>query len=252
MKNNIKKYQNPDGPITGYPIYKDVWKFNEWWLPQREKVYLENQKNTNTEVYSLQEQLDNAEKVATYALSKDVKDEEKNTKRKTNGMYLPDIPYLILIHPRFKRWKMKKDPILKLDFWKTLVHEKAHSLFGKNPNGPQVERIKQIIGTEDDAINEIYPTMQEIRWRFGIKPDSKLNDTDVQLLEQYMENENDEFFDEFLNKYKPHLKELFNYVANSKSEKQKTQDDISYAKQGGALNQIKLPLYLKYFNYGKR
>ena len=43
--NDIKKYQEPNGPITGYPIFADSKTFNQEFLSQRFHT-LDSQKDT--------------------------------------------------------------------------------------------------------------------------------------------------------------------------------------------------------------
>lgn len=125
-----------------------------------------------------------------------------------------------------------------LPYMKTLVHEKAHSL-NRGEETPQTKQLETYGSTDP----EDYNVLQEIRWRFGIDPNTTLNDSDIQLLKEYIQNENDPYFTEFLNRFDGNLKEVFNFVADSR---EKSQKDISYAKHG-----TKIPLYLQYFNYNK-
>ena len=107
---------------------------------------------------------------------------------------------------------------------KMLVHEKAHSL----NRGEEIPQTKQL-ETYGSMDPEDYNVLQEIRWRFGIKPNATLNDSDIQLLKQHIQNENDLYFTEFLNRFSGKLKEVFNLVADSG---QRQTNPISFAQQG--------------------
>lgn len=224
--NTIKKFQNPNGPIAGYPIF-NAWAFNEDWLLNREDIYKENKQYTGLN-QELTEQIDN---------SKTVKKPKTGLllNNDTEGRY-SKIWHRIFYNPKYNKVDLKKDEKTLMKYLKMLVHEKAHSL-NRGEETPQSKQL-EIYGSTDP---EDYQVLQEIRWRFGINPKATLNDSDILLLKQYIQKENDPYFNEFLKRFDGRLKDILNLVADSG---EKSQKDVSRAKQG-----IKLPLYLKYNNY---
>lgn len=232
--NTIKKFQNPNGPIAGLPIF-NAWTFNENWLFNRKHL-----NDDDSFQKDLDKQIRRAEKITPRI--------DPSLPPLTGG---PDDEYGAYEwwHPRKiylnqdlvdSNGKPKKGR--EEDFGTTVVHEKAHSLFwllwNKSPQAKKMHELKE------DADYEDYQILQEIRWRYGFDPKSNLNDDDVDYLKKLIYENGNPFHIKFLNNFKGKLKDVFNLVADSG---EKSQKDIPYAKHG-----IKLPLYLQHFNYANK
>lgn len=215
--------------------YQNPWNFNEWWLDQRKDVYKQNQKDTgNTQ--SIEEQLDNLKTIGGPKKSFVVW--LNSILDPTFGRYNKE-KHQVEYHPAFKDKKIERDPWMWLQFGKTLVHEKAHGL-NKGEKTPQWERAEEIIESSDPQ-GEVYPTIQEIRWRFRLNPSKTVSDQEVKQIKELINQENDIPLIKFIEKHGDHLKDLLNLVADSGQSRVK---DIYLAKRG-----IQLPLYLKRYNY---